>query len=135
VTKSDHTPHGEIALERQACPTRTLDELGEGRARTSDSYRPPTNSLRDLPVQVPQTLESMRSKIENEERAAIVLRMRQAAGIAIGLWPCFLLTDWLMATYVHPGSLLSYAVVRLVAWISMILGCLLLRLVSRPSAA
>ncbi|MFT3925864.1 MAG: serine/threonine-protein kinase [Myxococcales bacterium] len=117
----------------QGCPTQTLESVPG--TRPSGDYRPPADSLRDLPAQAPQTLDSLCAQVEREEHAGNVLRMRQAAAIGAWLWPCFFATDWLMASFVTPTSWVSYAGLRLAGWIGVIAGYLVLKLPPHPSKA
>ncbi len=132
MTKSDRIPHAELA--RQSCPTKTLEGVGNTQARDHGNYRPPADEQRDLPVQLPQTLDSLRSKVEREEQAGNVLRMRQAALTALLMWPSFLVFDWVMVTYAHAGSLSAYVAIRSAVSVSIFVGYLLVRGVTLPSA-
>jgi hypothetical protein len=116
---------------QSAAQTRTLEPAPSG--RVSFSFHTPPLDARDGPEEAPQTLDSLRSRVEREEHAGNVIRMRKAAGTGAFLWPAFFATDWLMSTYVHQVSWLSYAGIRACAWVSVISGYLLLKLTRTPT--
>jgi tRNA A-37 threonylcarbamoyl transferase component Bud32 len=58
----------------------------------------------------------MDAKLAEEEHVANVLRLRKICDIASFVWPSFFLSDWLMATYIHPSPFVWFFLARTVAW-------------------
>ncbi len=67
---------------------------------------------------------------EYEEHAAAILRMRKALAIGIGLWWCFVATDWWAATHVAPSDLRWFLAIR--AFVTIPVGLAILRLRRKP---
>ena len=68
-----------------------------------------------------------REAIARQEHVEAVRRLRVVCGIALFVWPGFLVTDVLTAAWVEPGPLWPFALVRLAGWILLGMGYLRLR--------
>ena len=49
-----------------------------------------------------------------------VLRMRKAAAIAVVVWPVFAVVDWFIASYVEPGRLWLYLLLRAIGLVALL---------------
>jgi serine/threonine-protein kinase len=125
--------------------TRTLDRFLSrpgvaARAHTTergqdhDTLQDPAARF-DRAVGNARTLDAFQSTTEREEYVATLFRLRRALRSGGVLWCMFFVVDWLMATYVHAGDFLSYAVMHALAGLSLTAGTLLLMHKARPSEA
>jgi serine/threonine-protein kinase len=50
--------------------------------------------------------------VERDEHVSLFLRLRRACAVAVVVWPAFALVDWFIVTFVHPGRLWFYLLLR-----------------------
>src|SRR5690606_31740892 len=50
--------------------------------------------------------------LERDEHVSAVLRLRRACAVGVVTWPAFAAVDWFIVTFVHPGRLWFYLLLR-----------------------
>ena len=63
--------------------------------------------------------------LERDEHVSTVLRLRRAAAVAVVAWPSFALVDWFLVTFVQPGRLWFYLVLRAIGLIPILAAVLI----------
>ncbi len=71
--------------------------------------------------------------VDRDEHVANVLRLRKAALIALVTWPLFVLVDWFIVAYVHPGRLWVYLSLRAVGMFVLLIAIALINGRKLPS--
>ena len=59
--------------------------------------------------------------LERDEHVSAVLRLRRACAVAVVAWPAFALSDWFIVTFVHPGRLWFYLLLRAIGLLPLLL--------------
>ncbi|HEU5061256.1 MAG TPA: serine/threonine-protein kinase [Kofleriaceae bacterium] len=59
--------------------------------------------------------------LERDEHVSAVLRLRRACAVAVVAWPAFALVDWFIVTFVHPGRLWFYLLLRAIGLLPLLL--------------
>lgn len=62
--------------------------------------------------------------VARDEHVANVLRLRKGGAIAVVSWPLFGVVDWFIASYVHPGRLWFYLLLRAIGLAFLLFGVL-----------
>src|SRR5690606_14622442 len=64
--------------------------------------------------------------LERDEHVSAVLRLRRACTVAVVAWPTFALVDWFIVTFVHPGRLWFYLLLRALGLLPILLAVFVL---------
>jgi len=59
--------------------------------------------------------------LERDEHVSAVLRLRRACAVGVVAWPAFALVDWFIVTFVHPGRLWFYLLLRAIGLLPLLL--------------
>jgi serine/threonine-protein kinase len=78
----------------------------------------------------PTTAAEQQSELENQELIADGLRLRTVFVVGLFLWPAFGLLDLTVVTWIEPGELFRYFVIRACGW--ALLGLAVFRLYRKP---
>jgi serine/threonine-protein kinase len=57
--------------------------------------------------------------LERDEHVSTVLRLRRACAVGVVVWPAFALIDWFLVTFVQPGRLWFYLVLRAIGLVPL----------------
>jgi serine/threonine-protein kinase len=60
--------------------------------------------------------------LERDEHVSAVLRLRRACAVGVVAWPAFALVDWFIVTFVHPGRLWFYLMLRALGLLPLLVG-------------
>ncbi len=84
-------------------------------------------SYRDLPASDRQFL------LEEEEHASAILRLRKGTAIGFWTWSLFGIADWVVVSFIEPGSLIRYYSLRALGCLVIFAGWVRLRSKPPPS--
>ena len=73
--------------------------------------------------------------LERDEHVSAVLRLRRACAVGVVAWPAFALVDWFIVTFVHPGRLWFYLLLRAIGLLPLLLAVVIVYGRRMPSAA
>ncbi len=59
--------------------------------------------------------------LERDEHVSAVLRLRRACAVGVVAWPAFAVVDWFIVTFVHPGRLWFYLLLRAIGLLPLLL--------------
>jgi len=63
--------------------------------------------------------------LERDEHVSAVLRLRRACAVGVVAWPAFTLVDWFIVTFVHPGRLWFYLLLRAIGLLPLLIAVVL----------
>lgn len=81
----------------------------------------------------PSRSDEPASAVEQQELASDIHRFHSMLILGLPLWWVFLALDWLIVTYIEPGRLWYYALLRLIGFVPLLLATLRLRREPLPS--
>jgi eukaryotic-like serine/threonine-protein kinase len=73
--------------------------------------------------------------LERDEHVSAVLRLRRACAVGVVAWPAFALVDWFIVTFVHPGRLWFYLMLRALGLLPLLVGVIVVYGRRMPSPA
>jgi len=100
-------------------PTPSPDEdLASSLSGTEVNQEAPNNTARRISSSGDGLAERIdrHAAIKREERQLSAKRLRAALLIATVVWPLFIITDWLIVTWIQPGPLLPFVALRMGGW-------------------
>jgi serine/threonine-protein kinase len=107
-TREDRSPDATTQVLADDQPT-----VGTRSRETTPGHLPPPPDDREIIVDRDLALE-------RQEHANAVGRMRRLMPLACALWIGFVFVDWVLATFVVPGPLLPYVLLRLLGLLPLI---------------
>ncbi len=73
--------------------------------------------------------------LERDEHVSAVLRLRRACAVGVVAWPAFTLVDWFIVTFVHPGRLWFYLLLRAIGLLPLLVAVVIVYGRRMPSPA
>jgi len=132
-TDAQQLPTTVSPMHDETMPTVGNAELGRGETQLlgGETQRRPAPEA--SPAHPSELITDRDLALERQEHAAAVSRLRKLMPLACVLWLGFFAVDFVLATFIAPAPLLSYAVLRLIGLGPLALCTVYLRLVQAPS--
>ena len=73
-----------------------------------------------------RSLAESGGSVERDEHVSTVLRLRRACAVGVVAWPAFALVDWFIVSFVHPGRLWFYLLLRAIGLLPLLLAVVIL---------
>ena len=73
--------------------------------------------------------------LERDEHVSAVLRLRRACAVGVVAWPAFAFVDWFIVSFVHPGRLWFYLLLRAIGLLPLLLAVVIVYARRMPSPA
>lgn len=97
------------------------------RTVTLDSEERPASALHPGLAVAEPWVAPLFSEVSDDDLAQYAIRIRTIINISMVLWPCFIVTDYLVAEYIYPSRLEVYALLRLVGWLPIVVAAVLMK--------